>query len=34
MEYQDTLPGINCLFEEERQRKLGQLALFDEEEEN
>ena len=34
MEYQDTLPGINRLFELEWQRKLGQLALFDEEEEN
>lgn len=33
MEYQDILPGINCLFEEERQRRLGQLASFDEEEE-
>lgn len=33
MEYQETLPGIDYLFEE-WQRKLGQLALFDEEEEN
>lgn len=33
MEHQDTLPGINSLINETTQRRLGQLALFDEEEE-